>query len=482
MIRPYGHCAVYLNGHEGIGQPGTPYRRTWCSLQHRHGFAKVTSFRQSVARDGGDSWNCVIDGSMAIMGQLADGLMRLGLGEAAALVVARILAIAFTVVAAYVANLVAKRLLLRWIRKVVARTKTVWDDMLAQRGVFNRLSHLAPALVVYALAPFVAQGHPDAISIVRRAAVVYMTIVSLLVLDALLNALVDIYRTFEVARQRPIRGFVQAGKIILYAVVGIIVVSTIMGKSPNLLLGGLGAMTAVFMLIFKDSILGLVAGIQLSTNQMLHIGDWIEMPKYGADGDVIDLTLTTVKVQNWDKTITTIPTYALISDYFKNWRGMSESGGRRIKRSINIDMISVRFCTTEMLEKFKKIKYISEYVEKKVEELAEHNRSAGIDESDLINGRHLTNLGTFRAYVAAYLRSHPHLHQGMTFLVRHLQPTETGLPIEIYVFSSDQVWANYEAIQADIFDHILAVIPEFELRVFQNPTGADFRRLLDRSS
>ncbi len=416
------------------------------------------------------------------MDQLVEVLARLGLGEAAASAIARILAAALTIVAAYLADRITKRLLLRWIRTFVERTKTIWDDMLVRRGVFNRLSHLAPALVVYLLAPLVLQYYPTPIALVQRATVVYTILVALLVVDALLNALVDIYNTFEIARRRPIRGFAQAFKIVLYAAVGIVIISTIMGKSPNLLLGGLGAMTAVLLLIFKDSILGLVAGVQLSTNQMLQIGDWIEMPKYGADGDVIDLTLTTVKVQNWDKTITTIPTYALISDYFKNWRGMSESGGRRIKRSISIDMTSVRFCTAEMLTKFKKIQYISEYVEKKLDEIGEHNRSAGVDEADLINGRRLTNLGTFRAYVAAYLRHHPKLHQGMTFLVRHLQPTETGLPIEIYVFSSDQVWANYEAIQADIFDHILAVIPEFELRVFQNPTGADFRTLLGRSA
>lgn len=411
------------------------------------------------------------------MVQLVNWLMGLGLEQGVALLVGHVLAAVIAIGAAYVANLIAKRLLLRGIRRFVEKTKTAWDDMLVGRGVFNRLSHLAPALVIYALASFVAYDHPSAILVIRRAAVVYMVVVGLLVVDALLNALIDIYRTFEMARRRPIRGFVQAAKIILYAVVGIIVISTIMGRSPSLLLGGLGAMTAVLMLIFKDSILGLVAGIQLSTNQMLHIGDWIEMPKYGADGDVIDLTLTTVKVRNWDKTITTIPTYALISDYFKNWRGMSESGGRRIKRSINIDMTSVRFCTAEMLAKFKKIKHIEEYVERKLEEVGAHNRSVGVDESDLINGRHLTNLGTFRAYVAAYLRNHPMVHQGMTFLVRHLQPTETGLPIQIYVFSRDQVWANYEAIQADIFDHILAIVPEFELRVFQNPTGADFRAL-----
>jgi miniconductance mechanosensitive channel len=415
--------------------------------------------------------------------QLMNWLTGQGLSEDAAAFFARVIAFVFMAAAAYVAHLLARRLLLRSIKNLVARTKTVWDDMLLKRHVFDRLSHLAPALVIYAMAPLVGQDPMGGTArtamtpTLQRAAVVYMAVIGLLVLDALLNALVDIYRTFEEARKRPIRGFVQAAKIILYAVVGIIVVATIMGKSPNLLLGGLGAMTAVLMLIFKDSILGLVAGIQLSTNEMLHIGDWIEMPKYGADGDVIDISLTTVKVQNWDKTITTIPTYALISDYFKNWRGMSESGGRRIRRSIHIDMTSVKFCTADMLERFKRIKYIKEYIERKLEEINEHNTAEGVDESDLINGRHLTNIGTFRAYIAAYLRHHPKVHQGMTFLVRHLQPTPEGLPIQVYVFSNDQVWANYEAIQADIFDHILAVVPEFDLRVFQNPTGADFQAL-----
>ncbi|MBN2128314.1 MAG: mechanosensitive ion channel [Sedimentisphaerales bacterium] len=403
--------------------------------------------------------------------------LRTGLTDTAAEVAARVIAFLLMILAAYVANFIAKKLLLRAIRKLVERTKTVWDDMLVKRKVFNRLSHLAPALVIYAMAPFVGEGSEKAIATIQRIAMVYMAGVGLLVLDAFLSAVIDIYRTFEAAHKRPIRGFVQAAKIILYVLGIIIVVSIIMGKSPGLFLGGLGAMTAVLMLIFKDSILGLVAGIQLSTNQMLHIGDWIEMPKYGADGDVIDITLTTVKVQNWDKTITTIPTYALISDYFKNWRGMSESGGRRIKRSIQIDMTSVKFCTAEMLERFKRIKYINEYIDRKLQEINEHNTAEGIDEGDLVNGRHLTNIGTFRAYVAAYLRHHPKVHQGMTFLVRHLQPTAEGLPVQIYIFSNDQVWANYEAIQADIFDHILAVIPEFDLRVYQNPTGADFKAI-----
>jgi miniconductance mechanosensitive channel len=210
---------------------------------------------------------------------------------------------------------------------------------------------------------------------------------------------------------------------------------------------------------------------------MVGIGDWIEMPSYGADGDVIDVTLHTIKVQNWDKTITTIPSYALISDSFKNWRGMSESGGRRIKRAVHIDMNSVKFCNPEMLDRFEKYELITDYVRSKRKETAEYNRDHNTDTSELVNGRNLTNIGTFRAYVAAYLHSHPKIDQGMTFLIRHLQPGELGLPIEIYVFSNDQVWANYEAIQADIFDHILAVIPTFELRVFQHPTGSDFQRL-----
>lgn len=231
------------------------------------------------------------------------------------------------------------------------------------------------------------------------------------------------------------------------------------------------------MFIFKDAILGFVAGIQLSANRMVANGDWIEMPKYGANGDIIEIALTTVKVQNWDKTITTIPTYALITESFKNWRGMSESGGRRIKRSISIDMNTIQFCTEEMLQRFSKIQYIADYIEKTKLALQESNKLEQVDNSSLVNGIRMTNIGTFRAYVKAYLMSHPMINQEMTFLVRQLAPTEHGLPIEIYVFSKDQDWANYENIQADIFDHILAVVPEFDLRVFQDPSGMDFSKL-----
>lgn len=374
---------------------------------------------------------------------------------------------------AYLCNYIAKKFLLAGITYVVKKSRTKWDDYLLQRKVFTRLSHMAPALVIYFSAPL----FPPIQDYLQRFSMVYMTLVGLLVFNSFLNAVVDIYRTFEASKQRPIKGFVQVAKIIVFVFVGIYVLTTLMNRSAWPLLSGLGAMTAVIILVFKDSILGLVASIQLSSNDMVRIGDWIEMPKYGADGDVIDVTLNTVKVRNWDKTVTTIPAYALISDSFRNWRGMSESGGRRIKRALNIDMGSIKFCTPEMLDRFEKFQLVADHIKSKRKEITEYNKEHTIDTSELINGRNLTNIGTFRAYIVAYLRNHPKIHQDMTFLIRHRQPTEYGLPIEIYVFSNDQVWANYEAIQADIFDHILAVVPIFELRLFQNPSGSDFRAL-----
>ena len=371
---------------------------------------------------------------------------------------------------AFVANYITKKIILRLVNRLVRTTSTQWDDFLMKRGVFTLMSHLVPAIIIYYLAP------TDLINM-QLAAIIYMIIVGLLVVNAFLNSVVDIYRTFEFARRVPIRGFMQLIKIIIIIAAAIMILGMLVGRDPTKILAGFGAMTAVLMLIFKDAILGFVAGIQLSANNMVHMGDWIEMPKYGADGDVIDVSLTTVKVQNWDKTISTIPAYSLISDSFKNWRGMSESGGRRIKRSLNIDMNTVRFCDETMLNKFRRIQYLTEYIDSKKREIDEHNKAANIDDSELVNGRRMTNVGTFRAYVIAYLKNHPKINQDMTFLVRQLKSTEYGLPIEIYVFCNDKVWANYEGIQADIFDHILAVIPEFGLRVFQNPTGSDFGKL-----
>jgi miniconductance mechanosensitive channel len=405
--------------------------------------------------------------------KLRDWLFEHGFGEGLAFYSAWLGLALAVILLAVIANYVAKKVLLVGIAFVVKKSETKWDDALLRRKVFSRLSHLAPASVIY----FSATVFGAAQDTVERFSMVYMIFAGLLVLNSFLDALVDIYRSYDVARQKPVKGYVQVVKIIAFVLVGVIALATLMNRSPWLLLSGFGALTAVLLLIFKDSILGLVASVQLSSNDMVRIGDWVEMPSYGADGDVIDVTLHTVKVQNWDKTITTIPSYALISDSFKNWRGMSESGGRRIKRAVHIDMNSIKFCTMEMLDRFEKYELIADYVRSRRKETADYNREHNTDTSELVNGRNLTNIGTFRAYMAAYLRNHPKIHQDMTFLIRHLQPGELGLPIEIYVFSNDQEWANYEAIQADIFDHILAVIPTFELLVFQHPTGRDFQRL-----
>jgi miniconductance mechanosensitive channel len=405
-------------------------------------------------------------------------LVGQGLGERLALILGRALILFGVFLLSWLANFITKKVIVRCVCFVIERTQLKWDDFLVQRKVFNRLAYLAPAVVIHLTAPFAFSWSAELEKLVEQIVLAYIVFIIIRVLDSLLDVVNDIYSTFEIARTKPIKVHLQVANVILYLLGVIFIISILLDKSPWKLLGGLGAMMAVILLAFKDTILGFVASIQLSANDMVRPGDWIEMPKYGADGDVIDVSLTTVKVQNWDKTITTIPTYYLISDSFKNWRGMQESGGRRIKRSLYIDMHSIKLCTPEMLERFSKYRYISDYLASKKQAIGEFNTKHGFDDSNRVNGRRLTNIGTFRAYVVEYLRHHPMIHQNMTFLVRHLQPTENGLPIEIYVFSKDKVWANYEAIQADIFDHILAVVPEFELRVFQNPTGADFRRFV----
>ena len=404
-------------------------------------------------------------------------LLGQGISESLAFYLARGIAIVGVFLLSVIANFVAKRYILSGLSYVISKSRSKWDDAVLRQRTLNRLAHLAPALVIYVLTPIALEGLDSVIAIISSAVLIYMIIMLMLVLDSVLNTFEDIYQNFRASKQIPIKGFIQVLKLVLYFIAAIFVISILLNKTPIYLLSGVGALAAVMMLVFRDSILGFVAGIQLAANKMVSVGDWIEMPKYGADGDVLEVALTTVKVQNWDKTITTIPTYALISESFKNWRGMDDSGGRRIKRAVNIDISSIRFCDEDMLARFGKIQYISEYIETKKNELEEFNQATEVNNASLANGRRMTNIGTFRAYVQAYLQNHPQIHQQMTFLVRQLRPTEHGVPIEIYVFSKDQVWANYEAIQADIFDHLLAVIPEFDLRVYQNPTGADFRAL-----
>lgn len=376
------------------------------------------------------------------------------------------------------ANMIAKKVVLQIIAHIITSNKVTWDNVILEKKVFHNLSHIVPATIIY----FAGSIFPIYQNLIEKAALTYIIVVSLMVINALLNAFDIIYRTFPVSKVRPIKGYIQVVKIILFIVGGITIISNLIGQNPLIILSGLGALSAVLMLIFKDSILGLVAGVQLSSNDMVRVGDWIEMPKYNADGDVIDITLNTVKVMNFDKTITMIPSYALISDSFKNWRGMQTSGGRRIKRSIFIDTGSIRFCSEDMIEEYNKIHYLSDYIATKLNEIEQYNEEHNIDTSSKVNGRQLTNIGVFRVYIQQYLKHHPKIHQNMTLIVRQLAPGDSGLPLEIYAFTNDTNWVVYEQVQSDIFDHIFAVAPEFGLRAFQNPTGYDIAHGIERKT
>ena len=353
------------------------------------------------------------------------------------------------------------------------KTATQLDDILIKRNVFKRLTYVVPALIFYNF----AYAAPQFTILIQRASLTLMAISGLLAINSFLNALRDIYKTTKYHERLDINSYLQITKLIINILGSVVIVGIIINKDTTLLLSGLGVMTGFIMLIFKDTILSLLASLQISSNDLFKVGDWIEAPQFGADGDVIDIALHTVKIQNWDKTVSVIPTHKLIDSTFRNWRFMSESGGRRIKRSLFIDMNSISFCSTETLERFKKFALISDYIDKGQKEVVEHNETNNIDTSEVINGRRLTNIGTFRKYIEAYLRNNTNIHNEMTFLVRQLEPTEKGLPIQIYVFSNDIDWIRYEEIQSDIFDHLLAVIPEFGLKIFQSPSGKDFEEL-----
>ncbi|CAI1659463.1 MULTISPECIES: mechanosensitive ion channel family protein [Serratia] len=375
-------------------------------------------------------------------------------------------------------HLVLHRVVLAALQRRGQQSQRVWQQAITQYKLFQRVALLLQGVIISIQATLWLQSGSQTQAVIVTAAQVWILAFTLLSLFSLLDTLLALLRQSPISNQLPLRGIFQGLKLVAAILIGIMIVSLLMGKSPLLLLSGLGAMTAVLMLVFKDPILGLVAGIQLSANDMLKIGDWLEMPKYGADGAVTDIGLTTVKVRNWDNTVTTIPTYALISDSFKNWRSMSESGGRRIKRSLNIDTGSVHFLSEEEQRRLQRNPLLHSYLNVKTQELSQHNQEIAVDLASPLNGRRLTNLGTLRAYLEAYLRVHPRIHQNMTLMVRQLAPTPEGLPLEIYAFTNTTVWAEYESIQADIFDHILAVIDEFGLRVHQTPTGNDLRGML----
>lgn len=371
---------------------------------------------------------------------------------------------------AKVAHYIANKLIVRTVERIVERTKSGYDDYMVNRKLFSRASYLVPAIIIYTFIDFIYEDMGKIYAILHNLISAYFIWIVILMIDSLLKVVQDVYEAQPYSKDRPIKGYLQGLNLVFILIAILTTVSIIFNVKLTAVFTGLGAIAAVLLLIFKDTILGFVASIQLSVNNMVRPGDWIVMPSHNADGNVLEMTLNTVKIQNWDKTISTVPTYALVSESFINWRGMVESGGRRIKRSISIDMKTVKFCTPKMIEKFRKVKYLREYIDDKLVELEEFNRQFDVDDSSLINGRKLTNLGVFRKYLEIYLKNHPKVNTDMTLLVRQLQPNEKGLPLEIYVFSADQRWAYYEGIQSDIFDHILAVISEFELKVFQFPS------------
>ncbi|MDW7692796.1 mechanosensitive ion channel [Flammeovirgaceae bacterium SG7u.111] len=359
---------------------------------------------------------------------------------------------------------------------VIKRSNTKFDDLLLKHRFFRKVSYLLPIYLLYYFTD-------DTITIkllikgITAFLELLFVVIIVMVVNSVISTISDYYKRYEISKDHPMEAIFQVMKIIVYAIGFMVAIGVLFDRDIGSLFLSLGALSAVLLLIFKDTILGLVGGLQLIFNKMVAIGDWITVPKYGADGDVEEINLISVKVRNWDKTIVTVPTYGLISDSFQNWRGMQDSGGRRIKRAIYIDMESIRFCDDEMLEKFSKIVVLRPYLMGKENELNEYNKKFEVDLSSKVNGRRQTNVGVFRAYLKAYLNNRQDIRKDMTFLVRQLEPKEKGLPIEIYVFTNTTAWAEYEEIQADIFDHIFSVIPEFGLRVYQSPSNAGFDKL-----
>ena len=382
-------------------------------------------------------------------------LQQLGVAKGGLLVVQRIVVIMGILLIAYVLDLICRKVVMPGVRKVTAKTQSTWDDYLLSDEVMTNVCHLIPPIVVFALIPFAFPNEPNFLSLILKICTIYITVVVMKLICAFLTSLYTISSEHEKLKNHSMKGFYQMLKLIVICIGTIIIISELISKDPIAILTGLGAGTAILMLVFQDTIKGLVAGIQLTANDMVRPGDWISMPKYGADGDVIEVTLTTVKVRNWDKTITTVPPYALVNDSFQNWRGMFEAGGRRVKRSLNIDMNTIRFCTKQEMENYNQQPWMKGFKE---------------------TGNEEVNLYIFRHYVDYYLRNHPVVSKDMTLLVRQLQPTPEGLPIELYFFSADTRWANYEQLQAEVFDHIIAKLHTFDLKVFQSPSGLDIKR------
>lgn len=382
--------------------------------------------------------------------------------------------IAAVMILAWVGFQLIKISIVKLIYPVIRRTQSQWDDAFIKHKTFRKIAHLFPPTLFKYTFPLILVNYPITSSLLDRLIDVYLIVVLIKIIISFLNSFEEYLSNSETFREKPLASYFQLARIILYIAGFILILSTILGKSPLYFLGAFGAMTAILLLVFKDTILGLVASVQISSNDMFRVGDWVEMPKYNADGDVIAINLNTVKIRNWDKTITTIPTHYFITDSFKNWRGMQESGGRRIKRSIYINISSIQFVSPEWRDELKKIHLVKNYLTERQAEIEKFNTENNIDTSILINGRRLTNIGIFRVYAEAYLKNHPSIHKGMTLMVRQLASTEFGLPIEIYCFTNTIKWTEYESIQSDIFDHLLSAAEYFKLQIFQSPSGHDF--------
>jgi miniconductance mechanosensitive channel len=370
-----------------------------------------------------------------------------------------------------------KIVIVSFVNKIFLKTTVVWDDVLVEKKIFEKMAHLIPAFIIVLAAPYVFGDFPKVIEFAIILSNIFIIIVIIRSTITLLSVSDKILSNTLILQDKPITTYVQVLKIGVYFVGGILVLSLILGKSPFYFLGAMGAMTAILLLIFKDTILGFVASIQMSVYDMVRVGDWISMPKYDADGDVMSINLNTVKVQNWDKTITTIPTYAFITDSFKNWRGMNDSGGRRINRAINLKMSSFKFCDEKMLSQLKKYKLIEGFIIEKENDVQKFNSKIIDDEIDSVNNRRITNIGVFRIYAEKYISAHPNINENMTLMVRQLESTSKGLPLEVYCFTYEREWIKYENVVSNIFDHLFTIISDFELEVFEEPTGDDFRNL-----
>ena len=388
-----------------------------------------------------------------------------------------IISLGVLILGAWLGNCVVKRLLLRGLMRALQATPIGKDKLLQESNVISRLANIVPALIISSGIAFIPKVSATLVTIVHNVCGAFVILTIAIAITNALKIVNTFYERRPNSRMKPIKGYIQLLSIVIYAITAILIIATLIDRSPLILLSGLGAMAAVLMLIFQDTLLSLVASVQIGSNDIVRVGDWIEMPALNADGDVIDISLHTVKVQNWDKTITTIPTKRMISDPVKNWRGMSESGGRRIKRAIMLDQQSVHFLDEKERAHLHRFGLLNDYLNKKQVEIESWITQLKEQGQEPLNTRRITNIGTFRAYVEHYLRSHPGIHQQMTLMVRQLSTTSEGLPLELYCFTNTVAWVAYEGIQADIFDHLLAILPEFGLRVYQAPTGQDMREM-----